>query len=361
MRRTTTLRAAAGLVVAAASLAVASPVLALPNTGHGGLGGPGSIGPVGPVDPPPPPPNQPPHASIVASPALASVGRPIVLDASGSSDPDGHVAMYAFDLDGNGTYESISTSPTRTVTATTSRVYRVRVSDNLNATGTASTSVTVAQAPVARISAGSASIVAGQTQSFSAAASSTYAPATFSWDLDGDGVFETTTGATRTISRPFTSTGLHTVRVRVTDSAGGTSTASTIFTVTPAPPTTTATGTGTTTGTGDHTAPRVAIRTSSARVRRGVARVRLACPAGEATCRMAVTLTGRAKPLRGRLLGARRLTVTGGSTATVAIPLSSRARQVLAARHRLPVTVTVRATDASGNAARVARVVRLSR
>jgi hypothetical protein len=214
---------------------------------------------------------------------------------------------------------------------------------------------------VARISAGSASIVAGQSQSFSAAASTTSVPATFSWDLDGDGVFETTTGATRTLARPFTTTGLHTVRVRVTDVAGGTSTASTIFTVTPAPPATTATGTGATTGAGDHIAPRVVVRTSSARVRRGIARVRLACPASETTCRMAVTLTGRATPLRGRRLGAGRLTVSGGSTATVAIPLSPRALRALAARHRLPVTVTVRATDASGNAARVARAVRLSR
>ena len=51
------------------------------------------------------PPNQRPIAKFKA-PKKATAGKAIKLDASGSSDPDGRVVSYAWDLDGDGTMET---------------------------------------------------------------------------------------------------------------------------------------------------------------------------------------------------------------------------------------------------------------
>jgi uncharacterized delta-60 repeat protein len=46
----------------------------------------------------------PPVANFTVAPAGPVVGEPVTLDASGSSDPDGHVAAVAWDLNGDGIY-----------------------------------------------------------------------------------------------------------------------------------------------------------------------------------------------------------------------------------------------------------------
>jgi subtilisin-like proprotein convertase family protein len=51
-------------------------------------------------------PTQPPSPSIVATPNPVLVGNPVVFDASASSDPDGSVVGYEWDLDGNGSFET---------------------------------------------------------------------------------------------------------------------------------------------------------------------------------------------------------------------------------------------------------------
>jgi len=57
-----------------------------------------------------------PLVTLVATPASVEVGQPVRLDASGSSDPDGSIAEYRWDLDGNGSFEtSTGTTPTVTV------------------------------------------------------------------------------------------------------------------------------------------------------------------------------------------------------------------------------------------------------
>jgi len=51
------------------------------------------------------PPNQRPVAKLKA-PKKAKAGKAITLDASGSSDPDGSIAHYRWDLDGDGSMET---------------------------------------------------------------------------------------------------------------------------------------------------------------------------------------------------------------------------------------------------------------
>jgi uncharacterized delta-60 repeat protein len=49
-------------------------------------------------------PNAPP-AAVLSAPAQLRAGAPAEIDAQGSSDPEGEPLRYAFDLDGNGSYE----------------------------------------------------------------------------------------------------------------------------------------------------------------------------------------------------------------------------------------------------------------
>jgi uncharacterized repeat protein (TIGR01451 family) len=86
----------------------------------------------GPVDIPPPPdasyatilqflarslgtaPSRRPEASFTASPATVQAGQTVTFDASASTDDIGSIIEYAWDLDGDGTFETTTTSPTTT-------------------------------------------------------------------------------------------------------------------------------------------------------------------------------------------------------------------------------------------------------
>lgn len=77
------------------------------------------------------PPNQRPVAKLKA-PKKATAGKAIKLDASASSDPDGHVVSYAWDLDGDGTMETDGGSSPTLKHAFAAGVYHpsVRVTDD---------------------------------------------------------------------------------------------------------------------------------------------------------------------------------------------------------------------------------------
>ncbi len=79
-------------------------------------------------------------------------------------------------------------------------------------------------APVAALGASTTNVVAGTTVSFDASNSSVPDGSPhYQWDLDGNGSFETDTGATPTASRQFTTPGSYRVTVRASDGAGGSS------------------------------------------------------------------------------------------------------------------------------------------
>jgi ribosomal protein L28 len=84
--------------------------------------------------------NRDPVAALSVSPARVAGGRQVTLDASRSRDPEGLQLRYAWDLDGNGSFETDGgTSPTIThaYSGTTSFTPRVRASDPHAATGVA--------------------------------------------------------------------------------------------------------------------------------------------------------------------------------------------------------------------------------
>jgi hypothetical protein len=94
------------------------------------------------------PPNQRPVAKLKA-PSKALAGKAIKLDASGSSDPDGQVVSYAWDLDGDGTMETDGGSSPTLKHAFKAGVYHpsVRVTDNKGRRAYATRTIRVTNPP----------------------------------------------------------------------------------------------------------------------------------------------------------------------------------------------------------------------
>lgn len=90
--------------------------------------------------------NKPPVATVAISPQPAKTGDQITFSAAGSSDPDGQVVRYEWDLDGNGTYEVDTSGVSHTSRTYPNRVratVRVRVTDNDGTTAVATAPLAV--------------------------------------------------------------------------------------------------------------------------------------------------------------------------------------------------------------------------
>jgi PKD repeat protein len=187
--------------------------------------------------------NRAPTAAVTYSPNPVPLNQATTFDASTSSDPDGTIAKYEWDLDGNGTYETDSgTTPTTTHTYTTATpvTVGVRVTDNSGATATTTKALAFAnQAPSASFTATPNPVVSGAVASFDASASSDAdgTIAKYEWDLDGNGSFETDTGTTKTTTHTYANPGTVNVAVRVTDNSGATATQTKAVTVSNRAPT----------------------------------------------------------------------------------------------------------------------------
>jgi PKD repeat protein len=82
----------------------------------------------------PPPQNQPPVAVVGADRSGGVAPVTVAFDGSGSSDPDGSVASYAWDLDGDGQFDdSTAQKPSWQYVAAGSYAVRLRVTDNVGA------------------------------------------------------------------------------------------------------------------------------------------------------------------------------------------------------------------------------------
>ena len=106
-----------------------------------------------PGDPPPPPPpadpptqNATPVSAFAPSASLVRAGAPLGLDASGSSDPDGSIREFAWDLDGNGSFETdCGTSPAAGASFGSPGSVKIglRVTDTAGATAVSTKTVSV--------------------------------------------------------------------------------------------------------------------------------------------------------------------------------------------------------------------------
>jgi PKD domain len=164
--------------------------------------------------------------------------RGVKFDASKSFSPSG-VADYKWDLDGDGTYETDGSKiefKKFSVAGTYHIGLKIVDADNSGLTDTVTHDLVVYNAPKAVIAAAPQVALLGQQVSFSAAGSTGDGGVTnYSWDLDGNGTFETDTGTTPTASTSYQSLGQRKVSVRVKDSHGTIAVASVNETVTRAP------------------------------------------------------------------------------------------------------------------------------
>jgi hypothetical protein len=181
--------------------------------------------------------NQLPTASFWLDPALVQTGQPVTFNASDSSDPDGVIKKYEWDFDNNGSFELDSGSnPIVTHSyplAADTVTVKLRVTDNRG--GTSETTHTLGvvgppqnQAPKASFSITPDPAVTGQVVTFDASGSSDPdgSIANYRWDLDGNGSFETDTGAAPAVTSSYPAAATLTVMLRVTDDRGATGDAS---------------------------------------------------------------------------------------------------------------------------------------
>ena len=181
--------------------------------------------------------NQLPTASFAVSPNPVLSGVSTTLNASASSDPDGTIVKYEWDLDGNGSYETdtgVTASKVTSYATPGERVVGLRVTDNSGATTTTTRAVTVEnRVPSASFTTTPNPAISGATVSFNASASADPdgTIARYEWDLDGNGSYETDTGTTATTSRAYASAAELTVGLRVTDDSGATTTTTRPLTV----------------------------------------------------------------------------------------------------------------------------------
>jgi len=91
-----------------------------------------------------------PTAQFTVSPAPAQVGQAVSFDAGASSDVDGTIANYEWDLDGNGSFEtgpSETATATRTYASAATLTIRLRVTDNVGVGGTTTQSLRIDPPP----------------------------------------------------------------------------------------------------------------------------------------------------------------------------------------------------------------------
>jgi|GEM_PF-2250767 len=89
--------------------------------------------------------NEPPNAVLTVQGDAVAPEEPVILDASGSSDPDGRIVSYAWDLDGDGTADDTTSTPVLNTSfdATGNYTVTVTVEDDDGATDSDEATVTV--------------------------------------------------------------------------------------------------------------------------------------------------------------------------------------------------------------------------
>jgi PKD repeat protein len=176
-----------------------------------------------------------PAAAFTASPSPARPGQTVTFNAAASSYSAGSIKRYEWDLNGDGTYETTTATPTVTSSYATAQTVGVglRVTDSNGGWDYTTQTLRVGEfPPEARLSATPSPALTGQSVTLSAAASTDQGTITdYRWDLTGSGSYTTDTGSTPTLKTSFATFGAHTVGVRETDDHGLTSTTTATVTV----------------------------------------------------------------------------------------------------------------------------------
>jgi PKD repeat protein len=176
--------------------------------------------------------NVPPSAAFVFAavvdpptgqdPFTPLIGQTVAFSAQGSSDADGSIASYAWDL-GTGSFGGaipdsflITSFPT-----TGTKTVKLRVTDNHGATDVATVTMRINAPPVAAFDFAPTGPQTKDTVTFTSTAGDPDGPGdirAIAWDLNGDGNYNDATGPSA--HAVFLTAGDYTVGMRVTDSGG---------------------------------------------------------------------------------------------------------------------------------------------
>jgi YD repeat-containing protein len=166
-----------------------------------------------------------PNAAYTPDDNSPEPNQSVTFNGAGSSAlGGGSIARYQWDLDGGTDYET-DTGATATVQqafATTGfHGVNLKVTDNCGRmdTVTGGGVFVTNTTPVASFTAAPNPAAIGATVTFDATDSDDPGGAitTYEWDLDGNGSFETNTGAVETTTKAYTAAGTYTVQLRVSD------------------------------------------------------------------------------------------------------------------------------------------------
>ena len=280
-----------------------------------------------------------PAARITSSAPVAVVGQGLSFT-SASTDDNG-IASLEWDMDGDGSFER--TGPQQSTSFGTTGPHKVtlRATDVLGAKSTTSVTVRVHRAPTALIVTQPPAPVVNRPTTLDGSRSSDDGTiAKYEWDLNGDGTFETSTAAVPRATTTFTATGPAKVGLRVTDGDGATDQTTLTLQVAATPPASI-----------DSVAPRIRpLRTALRMSKANRVSFRVACPASEQLCTVGAKVRGVKGALKGKVLGSARITLQGGATRSVSVPLSKRAQKAVALG-ALKARVILTATDTTGNRA----------
>lgn len=174
-------------------------------------------------------PSGAPTAKAMADPVEGNA--PLLVTFTGlGSDSDGLIKEFAWDFDGDGTYEFISNT-----TGVTPHLYstpgiytaRLRVKDNDNNMGTDTVRIEVkpAGSPTAIAGASPTTGFATLKVDFTGSGTDNGTIVKYEWDFDGDGTYDWSSTATGNTFHNYTAPGVYNATLRVTDNDGLTDTA----------------------------------------------------------------------------------------------------------------------------------------
>jgi PKD repeat protein len=152
----------------------------------------------------------------------ATEGQGIVLDASNSSDTDGYITLYEWDVDDDGVYEYSSSSESQTHVYIQHGTYtiRLRVTDNDGAIDEATTTADIVDtSPVADFTGSPLSGVPPLIVNYVNNSTGYDQPLSYEWDFDNDGITDSTE---QSPSYTYNTAGIYTVTLKVTDADGST-------------------------------------------------------------------------------------------------------------------------------------------
>jgi PKD repeat protein len=164
-----------------------------------------------------------PPVAVVTLPSKVVAGQPATLDGSRSSDPDGSVAAWEWDLDSDGVFERSGSVISATFASWGVRTIALRVTDDWGVTTTTTTQVRVLAPPLAAGVVTTASPAVNANVNFLPTGSSDPdgTIVKYQWDFNNDGATDKiTTSASTSASWKWTVAGSYQVKLTVTDNDG---------------------------------------------------------------------------------------------------------------------------------------------